>query len=63
MSDIARPSLTAAHSALLEALTEIARQELSTEMSVDDQLGGDFEGAYNAIVEIARAAIAKATGQ
>lgn len=47
---------------LLAALKEFAKQELSADMSVDDQLGGDFEGAYNHMIELARAAVAKAEG-
>lgn len=42
---------------LREALEKIARQTLSVDMSVDDQLGGDFEGAYNYMIEDARAAL------
>jgi hypothetical protein len=41
-----------------EALEEIARRPLSVDMSIDDQLGGDFEGAYNHIIERAREALA-----
>lgn len=40
-----------------EALEEIARQELTADMGVDDQLGGDFEGAYDWMIERARAAL------
>jgi hypothetical protein len=53
-------SLRARNEALEASLREIAAQELSADMSVDDQLGGDFEGAYNQLIEIARAAIKKA---
>ena len=35
----------------------IAGQELTADMSVDDQLGGDFEGAYDHIIELARATL------
>ncbi len=42
-----------------EALEEIAKQELSADMSVDDQLGGDFEGAYDHMIELARAALSQ----
>lgn len=40
-----------------EALEKIAGQELTADMSVDDQLGGDFEGAYDHIIELARATL------
>ncbi len=43
---------------LLQVLGRIAGQELSADMSVDDQLDADFEGAYNSIIELARAFIA-----
>jgi len=46
---------------LREALEEIAKQELSADMSVDDQIGGDFEGAYNHMIEQARAALSERT--
>jgi len=67
LSDVIDPAeraanarLMAAAPDLLKTLAEIAKQELSADMSVDDQLGGDFEGAYNHMVELAREAIAKA---
>lgn len=50
-------SLSAEVKGLREALEKIARQTLSVDMSVDDQLGGDFEGAYNYMIEDARAAL------
>lgn len=40
-----------------DALVEIAQQELSPDMSVDQQLDGDFEGAYNSMIERARKAL------
>ena len=44
--------------ALAEALRKIAAQEHSADMSVDEQLDGDFEDAYNTMGDIARAALA-----
>lgn len=44
---------------LLQVLGKIAGQELSADMSVDQQLDSDFEGAYNHMIELARAVIAK----
>lgn len=39
------------------ALEEIAKQEQSPDMSVDQQLDGDFEGAYNHMIGVAREAL------
>lgn len=48
-----------ARSEALEAcLQGIAKQELSPDMTVDQQLDGDFEGAYNHMIELARRALA-----
>lgn len=44
-----------------EALEKIARQTLPEDMSVDQQLDADFEGACGLMIECARAAIEKAT--
>ena len=51
-----RDRLNELNAELLETLKDIARQKLTTEL--DDQ--GDFEFAYDTIVKIARAALAKA---
>jgi len=59
LREICRALLTSnARSERLRAvLSDIAKQELSADMSVDDQLGGDFEGAYDHMVETARAVL------
>jgi hypothetical protein len=45
---------------LVEALQDIARQKLWGEIDEDEIHGCDFEGAYEEIVKVARAALAKA---
>jgi hypothetical protein len=50
----------ASHAALLAALKEIARQTSPEDMSVDQQLDADFEGACGLMIECARAALSKA---
>jgi hypothetical protein len=45
---------------MCEALQNIARQNLWEEIDGDEIDGCDFEGAYDTIIKIARAAIAKA---
>ena len=48
---------------LLEALREIARQKRTDELETEyDVECADFEGGYDAIINGARAAIAKAEG-
>ncbi len=42
-----------------EALEKIARLTLSSDMSDEDQADGDFEGAYDYMVELARAALSQ----
>jgi MoaA/NifB/PqqE/SkfB family radical SAM enzyme len=56
-------STSAAERGMREALERIARQTLSVDMSVDDHLGGDFEGAYNYMIEDARAALSGIEGE
>lgn len=56
-------SASSAVRGMREALEKIARQDLSVDMSVDDQLGGDFEGAYNYMIEDARAALSARAGE
>lgn len=46
-----------AYQVMREALEEIARQTLPEDMSVDQQLDADFEGAYGLMIECARAAL------
>lgn len=56
-------SSSSAERGMREALEKIARQDLSVDMSVDDQLGGDFEGAYNFMIEDARVALSARAGE
>ena len=46
-----------AYQPMREALEEIARQTLPEDMSVDEQLDADFEGACGLMIERARAAL------
>ena len=53
-AEIAR--LTAANAALLAAITDIAQQHKTTEMSTDERDCGDVDDGYNAIIKVARRA-------
>ena len=46
---------------LVEALRDIAAQKLATEIQTcaDEEQFGDFDGGYDAIIAVARAAIAE----
>lgn len=63
IAEVARALLAAdaAVRGMREALEKIARQTLPEDMSVDQQLDADFEGACGLMIECARAAIEKAT--
>jgi len=43
---------------LVEALRDIARQHLTSEMSTEEEDAGDYEGAYEIIVNVSRKALA-----
>lgn len=45
-----------------KALQDIAKQWLEDEMTEEDRDGGDFQGAYDCIVKVARAALAGKEG-
>ena len=47
---------------LQAALEEIAKQHTSEEMDDDDEPDPDYEGGYDVIVELARAALPEAGG-
>lgn len=49
-----------ADSPALRALEDIARQKLTEEMGSEGRLTGDFPGAYDQMIQIARAALAEA---
>ena len=44
---------------MLKFITQLAKQHLETEMSEDEAEGGDYRGAYDAIVKQARSLVAE----
>ncbi|CAB4165140.1 hypothetical protein UFOVP833_30 [uncultured Caudovirales phage] len=53
----AMPSLLEALERYEKVLADIARQRIRADMPEDDQLHGDFEGAYDHMIRLARAAL------
>jgi len=51
------PDLLAENKRLREALSEISRQKLSSEMDTDAWTSADWTGGYDSCVETARAAL------